>query len=208
MLPKKIKSDFVLDKFSPNDGENLFKAIDKNRAFLRKRLPWLDHNKTVQDSINFIGECIKGYLENSSLILAIRHRTEIIGVVSFHQFDWEKKTSAVGYWLDEDFQGQGLISQACKILLEHGIAQMGLNKITISCAIDNMRSRAIAEKLGFQEVSIERKKEWLYDHFIDHVVYSISAEEWQKNASNKSPKPIRPRPVEAIIKAHDKPPLK
>jgi ribosomal-protein-serine acetyltransferase len=36
-----------------------------------------------------------------------------------------------------------------------------------------LKSRAIPERLSFRIEGIMRQNEWLYDHFVDHVVYGM-----------------------------------
>jgi ribosomal-protein-serine acetyltransferase len=45
--------------------------------------------------------------------------------------------------------------------------------VELRTAVENWRSRAIAERLGFRFKTIERKAEWLYDHHVDHAVYEL-----------------------------------
>jgi ribosomal-protein-serine acetyltransferase len=51
------------------------------------------------------------------------------------------------------------------------------------CATENEKSCAVPERLGFRREGIERQAEWLYDHFVDHAVYSALASEWPTRRS-------------------------
>lgn len=52
-------------------------------------------------------------------------------------------------------QGKGIVTAACRTMVRHAFEEHQLHKVVISCAIDNPRSRAVAERLGFtQEVLI------------------------------------------------------
>ena len=42
----------------------------------------------------------------------------------------------------------------------------------------NFKSRTIPERLGFLKKEGIREAEWLYDHYVDHVVYGVLAREW------------------------------
>ena len=71
--------------------------------------------------------------------------------------------------------------RACKAYIAYGFNELDLNRIEIRVAEENKKSRAIPEKLGFQEEGKIRQAEWLYDHYVDHVIYGLLAEEWKQN---------------------------
>src|SRR3712207_8983550 len=50
--------------------------------------------------------------------------------------------------------------------------ELGLNRVSIACATENKKSCAIPERLGFRREGVQRQAEWLYDHFVDHVIRS------------------------------------
>jgi len=60
---------------------------------------------------------------------------------------------------------------------------MKLHRVEIRCDPDNLRSRAIPNRLGFTEEGTLRQVAWQYDHFLDLVVYSLLADEWGKKSS-------------------------
>jgi ribosomal-protein-serine acetyltransferase len=43
----------------------------------------------------------------------------------------------------------------------------------IACGVENKRSQAIPQRLGFTHEGTARQAEWLYDHFVDHQIYSL-----------------------------------
>jgi ribosomal-protein-serine acetyltransferase len=61
--------------------------------------------------------------------------------------------------------------------VEIGFTSYTLNRIEIRCAVDNYKSRAIPENLGFQKEGIIRNAEKVYGRYLDHVVYGLLKEE-------------------------------
>jgi ribosomal-protein-serine acetyltransferase len=49
--------------------------------------------------------------------------------------------------------------------------------------VRNSKSCAIPERLGCRREGVRRQAEWLYDHFVDHVVYAALTSEWQTRRS-------------------------
>ena len=64
-------------------------------------------------------------------------------------------------------------------LVEHAFADLKLNRVTIPAAVENLRSRAVPKRLRFREEGVLRQAEWLYDHYVDHVLYALNRDEWQ-----------------------------
>ena len=58
-------------------------------------------------------------------------------------------------------------------MISYAFEELLLNRIEIKCANKNDKSKAIPIKLGFKKEGIIRDAEWLYDHFVDHIVYCI-----------------------------------
>lgn len=89
------------------------------------------------------------------------------------------KTAQIGYWLGEEYQGNGIMTDVTRALTDYIFNELKLNKAEIRVASDNKKSRSIPERLGYANEGCIRQAEWLYDHYVDHVVYGILAEEWR-----------------------------
>ena len=72
------------------------------------------------------------------------------------------------------------MTRACRALVDYAFSELGLNRIEIQCAVQNVKSRAIPERLDFTQEGVIRQAEWLYDHYNDHVIYGMLAEEWRQ----------------------------
>ena len=65
------------------------------------------------------------------------------------------------------------MTRSCRALIDHAFSTLGLHRVVIRCAVENHRSRAIPERLGFTLEGIERESQWLYDHFVDLAIYAL-----------------------------------
>lgn len=178
MFPIILDRQITLNLLTEMQAGELAALIDKNRSYLRQWLLWLDHSQTIKDSANFIRQVNDKWESQSGLTLGIFQCDILVGVINFHDFNWPQKSASMGYWLDADRQGQGIMSTACKSLIELGFVQLNLQTITISCAEGNQKSQAIPKRLGFQAHQTIPDKEWLYDHYVSHIVFKMTRQQW------------------------------
>lgn len=180
MLPRlDIDPDLSLELLTSAHAEALFELTDANRDHLRTWLPWLDEVRSVEDTQRFIEIACRQQAENDGFQTVILHYGRPAGLIGHHGIDWLRGTTSIGYWLAASAQGNGLVTRACAAHVAHAFEDLGLDCIRIRCAVGNRRSRAIPERLGFIAEATLPKAEWLYDHFVDHVVYALRAADWR-----------------------------
>lgn len=180
MFVHKIDEDLSLKLTELRDADRVFELTNNSREYLREWLPWLDFTKTVEDTQSFIKSGLKNFSENKSLNTVILFKGDIVGVASFNEINWSNKTAYIGYWLGEEYQGNGIMTRVAKALTDYAITELKLNKVEIRAAVENAKSRSIPERLGYRNEGCVRQAEWLYNHYVDHVIYGILAEEWIK----------------------------
>ncbi len=190
MLTHAVSDDLGLVLVEPRHAESLFRLVDQNRAHLRQWLPWVDATRSAEDTVAFIRGTQKQFGENNGFQTALLYRGEIAGMVGHLQIDWHNRSTGLGYWLAEAYQGRGLMTRACQAYVEHAFAALNLDRVEIRAATQNQRSCRIPERLGFQREGVVRQAEWLYDHFVDHAVYGLLRDEWKPAASGV----VRPDP--------------
>jgi ribosomal-protein-serine acetyltransferase len=179
----RLTQDTKLRLLEERHAEELTNLTDRNREHLRAWLPWVDASRTLEDRKNFIRDALKQFAQNKGFTAGIWYEGSLAGVIGYFPIDWENRSTELGYWLGEEYQGKGLVTAACRALVDHAFGELGLNRVVISCATENEKSCAIPERLGFRREGIHRQAEWLYDHFVDHVTYAALASEWQTQRS-------------------------
>lgn len=180
MFIHKIDENVSLKLIEIKDAQKVFELTDKSRAYLKEWLPWLDFTTKVEDTEAFIQGCLKGYAENKSLNAVILFKGEIAGVAGYNNINWSNKTAFIGYWLGEEYQGNGIMTKVARALTNYAFHDLDLNKVEIRAAVENRKSRSIPERLGFVNEGSIRQAEWLYDHYVDHAVYGVLAKEWKE----------------------------
>ena len=180
MFSFRIDDDTELRLLENRHAEELFALTDQNREHLRRWLPWLDNNRSLEDTRAFITRSLIQYANNRGFPTGIWFKGALAGVIGYNTIDWSDRMASIGYWIGASFQGQGLVTRGCRALIDYAFNGLGLNRVEIRCATGNKRSQAIPERLGFTQEGIVRQAEWLYDHFVDHAVYGMLAGEWRR----------------------------
>jgi ribosomal-protein-serine acetyltransferase len=175
----KIDDELSLKLINIRDADRVFELTDKSRGYLREWLPWLDFTTKVEDSREFIKRSLKNFAENKSMTTVVLYKDEIVGTAGFNEINWSNKTGYIGYWLGEEYQRKGIMTRVAKALTNYAFTELDLNKVEIRAAEGNSKSRSIPERLGFVKEGRLREEEWLYDHYVDHIVYGILAREWK-----------------------------
>jgi ribosomal-protein-serine acetyltransferase len=179
MFPIQLTEDVTLELLELRHTAELFRVTDANREHLRQWLPWVDGTQTSEDTAAFIRLTRQQLENNNGFQTAMRYRGALVGVVGHHEINWPNRSASLGYWLSKDAQGRGLMTAACRLYTNHAFSTLNLNRMEVRCATENRKSRAIPERLTYRPEGTIRQAEWLYDHFVDHVVYGILASEWR-----------------------------
>jgi ribosomal-protein-serine acetyltransferase len=154
-------------------ARELFELIEANRAHLRAWMNWVDERRTEVDVATYVATGLKQFALNQGIHVGIWVKGRLCGMINCGPIDWPNKAACLEYWLGASFQGRGIMTASCRAMVEHALGTMGLHRLTIHCAEQNRRSRAIPERLGFTMEGIARDAEWLYDHFVNHAVYGL-----------------------------------
>lgn len=167
-----INNEIELKQIDMVYAEEFFLLIEENRKYLRQWLAWLDVTKTVDDTKSFIARTLESIQNEQSRSYFIFKNSKIAGIIHLVGIDHLNKKAMIGYWVGEKFRGGGIAKKATQAILDLAFENLKLNRIEIRCATGNLASQAIPKSLGFKEEGLLRENEWLYDHFVDHVVYS------------------------------------
>jgi RimJ/RimL family protein N-acetyltransferase len=134
----------VLEPISHAHDSDLFEASLASRAELLPWMPWaLDLSMDAQSA--FTDRAVSEW-ESGSPVFAITELGTAIGVIGLRRTDSEFE---LHYWLATDRTGQGYVTEAGQVLLEWAREALEARRIALHAGMDNRRSLAVAERLGF-----------------------------------------------------------
>lgn len=180
-----VDADLALTPIRLRDTHEIYTLVERNRDRLRRWLPWVDDAATPHDTERFVRASLAMQKESGGIQFGIWFRHVLTGVIGYHRLNWDNRKTDIGYWLGAAWEGRGLVTRACRRLIDVAYNELDLHRIQILCAPGNARSRAIPERLGFVQEGVLRQAEWLYDHFEDSVVYGLLAPDWRHHRGRR-----------------------
>ncbi|MHB1876311.1 MAG: GNAT family N-acetyltransferase [Streptosporangiaceae bacterium] len=87
------------------------------------------------------------------------------------------RSASVGYWIDHEFAGRGVIPTALALALDHSFTVVGLHRIEATIRPENRASRRVVEKLGFHDEGVRRRSLHVDGAWRDHICYALTAED-------------------------------
>ena len=175
MLRHRLNPGLELRPLQPADAAALFAVVEAHRLALREWLPWVDATNTVADSAAYIAGTVRDDRETRAFTCGIWSLGRLVGVIGHNRIDWANRIGFPAYWIAPDSAGQGIMTQCCRVLIEHAFKELQLKQLVVAVATDNLRAQKIPLRLGFKQVSLLKKAEWLYDRHVDHFIYSLAA---------------------------------
>jgi ribosomal-protein-serine acetyltransferase len=172
-----VTNDVHLRLVDEADAPELYSLIEANRTYLTSWMPWAP-SQTLEGTRDFIGKAREQLADNDGFQAAIISEDRIIGVIGFPAVGWGNRLTSIGYWLEEEQQGRGTMTASVRLLVEHAFSVWGLNRVEIRAATENLRSRAIPERLGFHREGLLRQGELVNGRYLDCVVYSMLSTDW------------------------------
>ncbi len=174
-----LKEDTVLRLLEPRYAEELFKLVERNREHFGRWLPWVPACRGVEDRRRFLAECLKETAEHGNFLAGIWHGGVLAGVAGINPVHRRDRSTSLFYWLGEEFQGKGLVTQACRAIVSHAFTALRAHRVEIFAATENPRSRRVAERLGFRHEGTRREAYQLNGQFVDLEAYAVLSHEWE-----------------------------
>ena len=178
VFTRPLDADRLLRPFEDADAEELSAVIDANRAHLGEWMGWAPA-QTLQDTRAFIRAARRQLGDDDGFQAAIVEQGSIVGAIGFHRVDRAQRSASLGYWLARSAQGRGTMTLAAAALTDWALrGPWQLHRLEIRAGTENLRSRAIPERLGFTLEGVRRDAERIGDRWLDHAVYGLLSDDW------------------------------
>ncbi|RDI45455.1 GNAT family N-acetyltransferase [Falsibacillus pallidus] len=136
----------------PGDGKAVYEAI---MASLKELKPWMafaNKEQSIENTEANIRKSHAEFLTREDLRLLVFHKETRAFIASsgLHRINWDIPKFEIGYWIDSRYSGKGYMTEAVEGISDFARRELKAKRIEIRCDSNNVRSRAIPERLGFE----------------------------------------------------------
>lgn len=166
----------IVRPYRVEDAEALKEAVEESRDHLRPWLPFADAHQSIEESRDFIIRSMAQWLlrENGPLSIWQQSSGAFLGGVGFHIHDWDLRYFEIGYWLRASAEGHGYMIEAVRLVTDFLFERLGAQRVQIRCDALNLRSAAVAERLGFvQEARMRNSRQAADGSIRDTLIFSL-----------------------------------
>lgn len=178
MFRVQFRPDAALVLLEETHAAEVYAVVNRERNHLAEWLPWVDMTHSPADIAVFTRRALEQFARNEGFHAGIMIGDRICGFVGLKPIDWTNRKVEIGYWLASDFQGKGVMTDACRVVIQYAFTEWKLHRVEIRVAVGNARSAAIPKRLGFKAEGVLRHAQRLRDRWLDIEVYGLLATEW------------------------------
>lgn len=170
-----IGKDIKLVKLAPTI-ENLrvvFDIIVANREEFRPWLEWTDSVQKPEDELPLL----EG--DKDSAEWFIKWNNTIVGRIGFVKLSEKNNLGEVGYYLDKNAGGRGIMTAAFELLEKNAFENWGFNRIEVKIDPDNKKSLGVVKRLNYTQEGVLRQDHFINGVYRDTVLFSKLKSEYK-----------------------------
>jgi ribosomal-protein-alanine N-acetyltransferase len=168
------------------DVPEIRRALRHNAAHLR---PWSPAPAPGEDpaSLTSISKAVlrhrREWKRGEAFVLFVtprEHENVIIGRVGLGGvMRGVFQNAYLGYWIDVDHQGRGLMTEAVIATTTFALDALGLHRLQAAVMPRNARSLRVLEKAGYRREGLAERYLCITGQWEDHVIFGVTKEEWK-----------------------------
>jgi RimJ/RimL family protein N-acetyltransferase len=158
-------------------------AVNESFLELHQWMTWAKQPPTLEESEAFSRKSLAAFVLRQELQYRIYLKAGEIfaGCISLFNIDWTIPRIEIGYWLRSRLRGSGYMTEAVAALTSLAIDSLKANRVEIRSDVNNLRSRRIADRLGYSLEGILRNHDRApAGELRNTCLFAITAEDWRQ----------------------------
>lgn len=128
-----------------------------------------------EDAMKMIRDFHSAAMQGDSILwgITVKGTPNVMGYIGFWRILKEHHRAEIGYALHPDLWGQGIMTEAITVILDHGFQKMKLHSVEAGVKPDNTASIHVLERSGFVLEGRFKENYRVNGVFVDSMVYSL-----------------------------------
>ncbi|MEV6148226.1 MULTISPECIES: GNAT family N-acetyltransferase [unclassified Streptomyces] len=183
-----------LRPLEPWHAQEFLAHIDRARPSVDPWIPWATLSTGLASATAVLQRYADKQAEDSARIYGIWLDGTLVGGVMFTRFDRASGVCEIGCWLEAAGEGRGLVTRACRALIDWAFTERGMNRVEWWVSAGNTRSIEVARRLGMTRDGVLRQRFPHQGVRHDSEVWSVLAGEWPPGGAG----PVEEEPVSDV----------
>lgn len=158
----------VLREWRRADGPATVRLVDDPE--IRRWLPILPNPYGPTDAEEYIALARVELTAGTAVRLAVTVDGALAGSIDLRIGN--QGSAVIGYWVGAAVRGRGVATAATRLLCDFGFEALGLRRVELTAVVDNVASRRVADKAGFDFEGVRRSWQLVGGVPADFAVYS------------------------------------
>ncbi|MFE7413816.1 GNAT family N-acetyltransferase [Streptomyces laurentii] len=168
-----------LTPLAPWQAEEFFAHIDASRDYIGAHIGMPDAVSDLAAARAFLRSYAQKSVDDAGYLYGIRLDGRLVGGLMFRVFSTTSGTAEVGCWLEPAAAGKGLVTRACRTIIDWAVEQRGIHRVEWYAPSENAPSLAVARRLGMRREGVLRQHYPYRGKRADMEVWSVLAPEWR-----------------------------
>ena len=163
----------TIRNFTPADAEELTNYYIRNKEHLREFEPSRDNSfYEIEVQRKILIESYKQLMIGTGMDLGIYLKDKLIGKIKVSNIvHGVFKSAFIGYSIDKEHEGKGYMKEAVLLVEKYCKQYLDLHRLEASVLVDNIKSKRVLLKSGFEEIGINKKYLYINGKWRDHITF-------------------------------------
>lgn len=115
---------------------------------------------------------------DEALPWAVTYEGRLVGQLNVSNIIWgSARMATVGYWVDGDMAGLGIIPTALAMAADYCFFTVGVHRLEVNIRPENAASLRVVKKLGFREEGVRERLLHIDGDWRDHRSFALTVDE-------------------------------
>jgi len=149
MLTNTLSNGIFIKNLEKRDLKAFFEFVEKGRSNFENWIPFVSNTTSLEIAKGKIDTYLELVRDGEAYFWCLWNGDTIIGLVLIKDIDTNARTAEIGYMIDKEHEGKGIIRESCKLMIDFLFNELKMNKIVLCCDEENEKSIGLAKRFGF-----------------------------------------------------------